>query len=185
MPCETVVYRRRVLINLFFVWIFTSIALLVNAFSGRVFRLIGKSQFVIAFGISHSDFSLAFAFGIQPEHKFGEFIFEILLNGSFQRACAEVSIISLAGHKIAGLISEMQTESKCFQSAVEFFQLDSYNLLYRLHFQGIKHDYVVDTIQKLWRKRTVKGLGNHAMALLFADCLCVESHTGAEVFQLP
>ncbi len=62
------------------------------------------------------------------DDQLSEFVFEILLNGAFERTGAIVGVVALFGNEVLGLVSDCQCVAKFFDTLVEACQLDVYDL---------------------------------------------------------
>ena len=79
-------------------------------------------------------------------------VFQIVLYGSLQRTGAKLHIITLGGHKLLGLVAQVDVITYLFYALVQSLQLYVDDTLDGIQIQLVECDYLVKTIQELGRE---------------------------------
>ena len=83
------------------------------------------------------------------QNQFGKFVLEVLLDSTFQGACAKLRVVAAVGNEIACGLGEFESVAHVGKAASETFEFDVDNLENRRTVEGFKHDDVVDAVDEL------------------------------------
>ena len=111
------------------------------------------------------------------DDKLRKLILHIFLNGAFERTRPELRIISSLGDEVLSLVGDGKRVTQLSYPSVESTKLYVDDPENRLLGELIEHHDVVNTVEKLGRKRLVKRLAEHAVAVLAVDGLSGEAHS--------
>src|SRR5690606_37284555 len=118
---------------------------------------------------------------------FGKQIFDIFLDGTLQRSCAEIFIPAFLCNEVFRILRKLNLIVKFFKSLIQLIKFKIDNFRNMIFFKIVEYHDIIDTVQKFWRKSFLQCIFYRASRTCIAGGLfgrCTETYTITEIFKV-
>ena len=126
-------------------------------------------------------------FKVAIHYQVADAIFQIVLYGALQWTCTKLHIVALGGHKLLGLVAQVDVITYLLDALVESLQLYIDNALDGIQIQLVEGDNLVQSVQELRRELLRECLLHNVACILLVLVALHQSglRRSAETYAMP